>query len=194
VPGADHQSAARGGFDRFNASLSGRLGRAGICWALPCVCHRGNRTGRASAAATGTGGTGIEAAEDTGMPPVPAHSGLVRLGREMKGRMEMTRVRRHRLVVAGVSLAGIGLAAGLWLTVPASASSSAHAGTPSSRGSGRAQTVSGTAAPVSGPQWVPAGSGPPPTPPPGLGGPPHWAPAGSGPPPAGGSSGMASGS
>jgi hypothetical protein len=122
---------------------------------------------------------------------------LVRLGDEMKGRREMTGVRRHHLVIGGVSLAAAGLAAGLWLAVPASASSSAHAAARSSSRSGTAQTVGRTAtAPPAGgsPHWGPAGSGPPPTPPPGLGGPPHWAPAGSGPPPAAGVSGAASGS
>jgi hypothetical protein len=105
----------------------------------------------------------------------------------------MTGVRRHRLVIAGASLAGAGLAAGIWLAVPASASSSAHARTPSSHGSGRATTVSGVATPAGGfPHWVPAGSGPAPTPPPGMGGPPHWAPAGSGPGPS--ASGVATGS
>jgi len=155
--------------------------------------HSFSLAGRVWVAAAGPSGTEIRAAEDTGTPHAAAHSGFVRLGREMKGRMEMTRVRRHRLVIGGVSLAGVGLAAGLWLAVPASATSSVHAGTASSSRSGRARTVSEVATPARAgefPHWVPAGSGPAPTPPPGLGGPPHWAPAGSGPAP----SGVASGS
>jgi len=100
----------------------------------------------------------------------------------------MTRVRRHPLVIGGVSLAGAGLAVGLWLAVPAYASSSSHVGTTSSRGSGTAITVNKTAASRAGLQdWVPAGSGPPPAPPswvPPAKSFPNWVPAGSGPPPA----------
>jgi hypothetical protein len=133
---------------------------------------------------------------------VPAHTDLVRRDHGTKGHMEMTRVRRHRRAVGAVSLAVAGLAAGLWLAVPASASTSSQLRTSHSSTSGtatlvsrattqklssrpgRAIKVSGTVAPApsggSLPNWTPAGSGPPP----GPGGPPHWTPAGSGPPPA----------
>lgn len=96
---------------------------------------------------------------------------------------------RHRIVIGAASLAGVGLAAGLWLAVAASASSSSPSG-----GSGSATTVSTTATPPSASgsvaHWVPAGSGPPPI----AAGSPHWTPAGSGPPPSPTVPGMASSS
>jgi hypothetical protein len=124
--------------------------------------------------------------------------------------MGVTRIRNHRLVIGGVSLAGAGFAAGLCLVVPAWASSSTRpssgsvaavttsTATSSARsGAGSAATVGGAATPTpsqsSPPDWVPAASGQPPDPCAGIlpapnpNGPPDWVPAGSGAPPAPGS-------
>lgn len=99
----------------------------------------------------------------------------------MKG-YEVAMLRRNRLVIGAVSLAGVGLAAGLWMAGPASASSAPSVEGRTSSGSGTAVAVSTPAtspAPSGTPHWVPAGTGPPPP----ASGPPRWAPAGSGPPP-----------